>query len=138
MGAFHSRGVERGWGGRGASKQLTLASSFSSSRTTTFAKLHSSRPLSASKWRCFLSMIHLQVNTCCTSATVAGQHLLQINTCCPSATVCRSTFAAGQHLLHISNCCRSMFAAGQQLTADQQCFRSVVIAAAQLNACFFV
>ncbi len=101
MGASHNRRVEmwkRGGGGGGqTSKQLTLASSFSSSLTTTSAKLHRSRQLSASKWRCFLSMRHLQVNTCCTSATVSGQHLLHVSSCC------RSTFAAGQQLLQLNH-----------------------------------
>ena len=83
-------------GGRGTSKQLTLASSFSSSRTTTSAKLHSSRPLSASKWRCFLSMIHLQVNICCSSTLAARQQLLQVNICCRS-----TVFQVSHH------CCRS-------------------------------
>ncbi len=103
MGASHSRRAERGGGGRGGGgKQLTLASSFSNSRTTTSAKLHSSRQFSASKWRCFLSMIHLQANTCCTSAIVAGQHLLQVSSCC------RSTSDAGRlSLLQVISRCRS-------------------------------
>ena len=42
---------------------LTLASSFSISRTTTSAKLHSSRQFSASKRRCLRSMMHLQRTT---------------------------------------------------------------------------